>query len=111
MVGTDASVFYTVKQGQLGCTTQWDWIGLYRHDFGSLDDWLVFNYASSCRRSGVTKSVVFSGASLSLPGRFVLIYRGRDECVLGVSRPFDVLLPGRIELAEEAREGVNYHEE
>ncbi len=110
-IGLDGCVTYNVKQGESGYLGIWDWVALFKvrkcilplscafhqsfafvmqSHFRSLDDYMTFTWASSCRLTGVPKVSVFMNL-LAQPGKCRLIYFGQDGCVLGMSNEFDVL--------------------
>jgi hypothetical protein len=98
----DCYAIYEVKIGQLGYTDTWDWIGLYPRSFRSLTDWVAYNYASPCRRTGIPKAVTFT--NIFKPGKYRLVYVGARNSVLGMSEEFYVGRYAVDELAEEATE-------
>ncbi len=61
------------------------WWFFFRSDFFTLDEWLSYNYASSCRRTGISKVVTFPASAVLHAGKFRLVYFGRENCVLGRS--------------------------
>ncbi|KAK7863761.1 hypothetical protein R5R35_011162 [Gryllus longicercus] len=76
--------------------TYWDWIGIYKDGFTSLDDYLSYVYApratpGTANRSE-TRRVTFPDTALRAPGRYCLLYFSHNSgSVLGMSNPFDVL--------------------
>jgi len=105
----DCYAVYDVRAGELGHTCKWDWIGLFPSTFCSLNDYVSYNYASPCRRTGVPKAVLVSG--LFTPGRYRLLYIGVNQgvgnCILGMSQDFwvdRVAVDEQAEVAEEEEE-------
>ena len=73
--------------------SSWDWIGLFKENFTSLDEYKGYAWASTCRRADLAKTVWMSDTVLNLQGRYLLVYVSAKNSILGMSEPFDVI-PG-----------------
>merc|ERR1719347_414260 len=71
-VNEDGQFDYNIASNGGQLLDSWDWIGLYHENFTSLDDYVTFCWASSCRRTGLPKTCVISDSALYAPGKFVL---------------------------------------
>jgi len=89
----DRQFYYDVQTNGGRFLSNWDWIGLYKENFTSLDEYKGYAWASPCRRTDLAKTVWMSDTVLNLPGRFVLIYVSAKNSIFGKSDPFDVI-PG-----------------
>ena len=87
-MGDECIVRYTVESGAGIYLDTWDWIALYKDGFTSLEDYLGFTWASSCRRSGIPKSSIMPDSTLWVPGKYVLMYMSAKQSILGISDPF-----------------------
>ncbi|KDR07202.1 phosphatidylinositol 4,5-bisphosphate 5-phosphatase A-like isoform X2 [Zootermopsis nevadensis] len=75
--------------------TVWDWIGVFRDGFTSLDDYLCYVYAArgsvSGNRNSMVKKVVFPDTAVRVTGPYRLLYFSHNSgCVLGMSEAFEV---------------------
>lgn len=87
-VGEECIARYTLEQGAHQYLDQWDWIGLFKDGFTSLEDYEAFSWASTCRRSGIPKSSTMQDSSLWSSGTYVLVYISASWSILGISTPF-----------------------
>lgn len=83
----------------------WDWVGLYKEDFSSLDDYLCYVYVSttpfwaeqSVNQSGLNRNTLkltFPDSAARLPGKYQVVYvTNSPVSVLGISAPFQVYSP------------------
>jgi hypothetical protein len=90
-VNEDRQFSYDLETGAGRFLSTWDWIGLYRENFTSLDDYQGYCWASNCRRTTESKSVWLDDTVVTLAGRFVLVYVSARSSILGMSEPFEVL--------------------
>lgn len=88
----DLIATYQVISGQGYYISDYDWIGLFRADFHSLEDYESFTWSSQNRRSQV-KHVVAFGEEINVisPGKYCFLYIGAKNCVLGQSNNFQIL--------------------
>ena len=89
-VNEDRQFLYELDHNAGRFLGSWDWIGLYREQFTSLDDYHGYAWASNCRRTTEAKKVWMPDTVVTLPGRFVLVYVSAKCSILGMSDPFDV---------------------
>jgi len=87
----DRQFYYDVQTNGGRFLSNWDWIGLYKENFTSLDEYKGYAWASSCRRADLAKSVWMSDTALNMAGKFVLIYVSAKNSIFGKSDPFDVI--------------------
>lgn len=89
--GSEFQVEYMVKQGEASYISEWDWVGLFRAEKGlrSLEDYDMYVWASSSRISAIPRKINFDPEFVH-PGRYFLIYFGKNNCVLARSRSFNV---------------------
>ncbi|KAJ1531740.1 hypothetical protein ONE63_000403 [Megalurothrips usitatus] len=83
----------------------WDWIGLYKEDFSSLDDYLCYVYVTTTptwveqnggqtNQNRNTLKLTFPDSAARLPGRYQVVYVSHNPMsVLGISEPFQVYSP------------------
>ncbi|XP_065570794.1 phosphatidylinositol 4,5-bisphosphate 5-phosphatase A-like isoform X2 [Artemia franciscana] len=68
----------------------WDWIGLYRENFTSLDEYLTYVWSPIEPFADSQYLISIPTDSLSIPGRFVLIYMSHaGSCAKGISDVFE----------------------
>ena len=89
-MGRAGAIVYTVEIGSAAYLDAWDWIALYKEDFLSLEDYVTFTWASSCRLTGTEKEAYIMDSAIVEPGSYRLVYFGARNCVLGVSKSFNV---------------------
>lgn len=94
-VDEENSVSYNLS-GNIGPASG-DWIGLFKHGFSSLDEYVVYEYVGRGRAGAptepdsLTDRIYFSGSALQAPGMYQLVYvrqTGNTVGILGVSPPF-----------------------
>ncbi|CAG0888645.1 unnamed protein product [Cyprideis torosa] len=90
IVGVEGSVTYhvnTTYQPQL-----WDWMGIFKEDFHSLDDHVYYNWCSRTPIEAGSRSYTLSFPThFLLPGRYLALYfQAGSAAVLGMSAPFSV---------------------
>lgn len=100
----DNEVVYKVNPWKIPQTEE-DWIGLFKENFNSLDDYVCYNYtnksSSVSTETKVEKSeslkytLTFSELPSRCHGNYVLVYFSQSEdkvlSVLGISDPFPIL--------------------
>lgn len=82
--------------------SDWDWIGIYKADFSSLDEYVSFVYLNqikttstvvsetSTSKTGRKKEIHFPDGLVRSPGRYCLLYVTADSAsVLGMSATFE----------------------
>lgn len=89
----DRQFYYDVHTNGGRFLSNWDWIGLYKENFTSIEDYKGYAWASTCRRTDLAKTVWMSDTVLNIQGRFVLVYVSAKNSIFGMSEPFDVI-PG-----------------
>ena len=113
LIGEDGRISYYINQGQGGPLNSWDWIALYKSNFDSLDDYLTFTWASTCKLTGIAKEAWILDSALHTPGDYILIYFGSDKSILGMSQPFPLVYSkdeNTIIRAESIDVGTEAHE-
>ncbi|EEB10061.1 Skeletal muscle and kidney-enriched inositol phosphatase, putative [Pediculus humanus corporis] len=86
--------------------SDWDWIGVYKHNFCALDDYVSFVYVntvSTTASEGLNlnsmrrKEIKFPDGMVRTEGKYCLIYMTADSgSVLGISLPFEAKFkPGK----------------
>ncbi|CAG0904049.1 unnamed protein product, partial [Cyprideis torosa] len=93
IVGVEGSITYhvnTTYQPQL-----WDWMGIFKEDFHSLDDHVYYNWCSRTPIEAGSRSYTLSFPThFLLPGRYLALYfQAGSAAVLGMSAPFSDYLP------------------
>jgi len=107
-VGQSNKIFYKVCSTLE--TSVEDWIGIYKSDFTSLDDYAAYAYVQQPRSSltplespgsdhqehedelMLERSIIFSDASILLQGSYVLLYFSREpRSIYGISPEFHAL--------------------
>ncbi|XP_040576069.1 phosphatidylinositol 4,5-bisphosphate 5-phosphatase A [Lepeophtheirus salmonis] len=103
IIGKDGMIYYDVIKG-VGPTNlgSWDWIALFKAGFTSLQEFITFTWASSCKLTGVTKNAIIMDSALNIPGDYVLIYFSANKSILGISDPFPLVYDNVCDKAEEA---------
>ncbi|KAL0272218.1 UNVERIFIED_CONTAM: hypothetical protein PYX00_005278 [Menopon gallinae] len=100
----------TITPGDDVLVSDWDWIGVYKADYGALDEYLSFVYINSYRSAtpesassprppeGTTitrhrlhrKEIKFPDGMVRTAGQYCLLYLTADSgSVLGISSPFE----------------------
>ncbi|CAB4056145.1 E3.1.3.56 [Lepeophtheirus salmonis] len=94
----------SVRRYRVGPTNlgSWDWIALFKAGFTSLQEFITFTWASSCKLTGVTKNAIIMDSALNIPGDYVLIYFSANKSILGISDPFPLVYDNVCDKAEEA---------
>lgn len=87
--GDENSCAYTMHKGTR--TSTWDWVGLFKFDFTTMDDFSSYVWASSsAEQQSSSFRVTFPIAEIN-PGTYVLLYITDAGDVLGKSEPFEIV--------------------
>lgn len=90
-LGREAVAKYTVREGGRPYLRAWDWVGLYKAGFRSLEDYVTFTWAARGESGDDgTRRAAFMSVGVAEAGEYVLVYVGEDYCVLGIGQPFRI---------------------
>ncbi|XP_060078372.1 inositol polyphosphate 5-phosphatase K-like [Ylistrum balloti] len=94
-LGKDVDVTYMYRNNPDLTSSSWDWIGLYRNDFSTLNDYISYKYAESKveGRDQPNITLTWKGRDLpTKPGMYVLCYISKvKDTLMGMSSEFQVV--------------------
>ena len=87
----DRQFYYDVLTNGGRFLSDYDWIGLFKENFTSLDEYHGYAWASTSKRTDEVKKVWMSDTVVNLAGRYVLVYISSKSSILGMSEAFDLV--------------------
>ena len=68
----------------------WDWIGIYKSNFASINEYSCFTWASKYPRKSCIKSCSIRGTHFQKRCTYILLYISVDFSILGLSNSFQI---------------------
>ncbi|XP_069135011.1 inositol polyphosphate 5-phosphatase K-like isoform X1 [Argopecten irradians] len=91
----DMDIRYTYRTNPELSSSSWDWIGLYKTDFSTVNNYLSYKYAVSNVEGRDKPNVVVTWKQKDLPekaGKYVLCYISKvKDTLMGMSSEFEIL--------------------
>ena len=84
------TISYEIMEGSDSFVDSWDWIGLYKHSFSSINDYCSFTWASNYPKNSSIRKCSIRGACFEQQCRYILLYISADFSIFGLSDSFEM---------------------
>ena len=84
------NISYTTPEEYGHLVNPWDWIGLYKRNFTSINDYCSFTWASEYPKISSIKTCTIRSSELEKECEYVLIYVSSDFSIFGISDYFRI---------------------
>ena len=83
------TISYEITHGQNSFVASWDRIGIYKHDFSSINEYCSFTWVSNYPRNSSLRKCSIRSACFEKQYRYILLYISADFSILGLSDFFE----------------------